>query len=177
MKSISNKNSYLRDLVDKCATVFLEKILAIKLIESKVPKKDLVTPLSYLGNLSIKICTSINCVMQNKPSYCNFWFVFQTKCQISNFLTFKDRKLDHYYALALPINFSVVVAMLPIMKKLNNILRSECVATWEFRHSLEKVLKAMMILPLKNIFYSAITHLILKIYPSLLPTTTILKLP
>ena len=39
--------------------------------------------------------------------------------------------------------------------------KSECVNTWEFLQSLAKELKVMMILPLKNIFYSAITHLVL----------------
>ena len=42
--------------------------------------------------------------------------------------------------------------------------------------SLEKELKVMMILPLKNIFYSAITHLILKTSQFLLPIITTFKL-
>ena len=36
------------------------------------------------------------------------------------------------------------------MTKLNVILRSECANTLEFQHSLEKELKVMMILPLKE---------------------------
>ena len=65
--------------------------------------------------------------------------------------------------------------MLPIMAKLSVILKSECVNSWEFLHSLGKELKVMMILPLKNIFYSAITHLILKISQFLQQTTITLK--
>ena len=61
------------------------------------------------------------------------------------------------------LTFTVVAAMLPIMAKLSVILKSECANTWEFLQSLGKELKMMMILPLKNIFYSAITRLILKI--------------
>ena len=45
--------------------------------------------------------------------------------------------------------------MLPIMAKINIILKSECGNTWEFRHSLGKELKVMMILALKNIFIFA----------------------
>ena len=45
-----------------------------------------------------------------------------------------------------------MATMLPIMTKLNVILRSF------FRHRLGKELKAMATLPLKNIFHSAITH-------------------
>ena len=72
--------------------------------------------------------------------------------------------------------FSAVAAMLPIMAKLSVFLRSECVNTLEFLHSLGKELKEIMILPLKNTFYYAITHLILKISQFFLPTTTTLKL-
>ena len=60
--------------------------------------------------------------------------------------------------------------------KLNIILRSECVNTWEFLHLLGKELKVMVILSLKNIFYSAITRMILKISQFSLLTTSTLKL-
>ena len=79
--------------------------------------------------------------------------------------------------MALFKNFSVVAAMLPIMAKINVILRSECGDTWEFRHSLGKELKVTMILPLKNTFIFAITHLILKISQLPLPAAMTLKLP
>ena len=36
-------------------------------------------------------CTRINRIMKNKLPYCNIRFVFQTKCKISNFFTFKDK--------------------------------------------------------------------------------------
>ena len=42
LKSILYKNSYPRDLVDKCIKEFLDKILAPKPVVSTVPKKDLV---------------------------------------------------------------------------------------------------------------------------------------
>ena len=41
LKSILYKNSYPRDLVDKCIKNFLEKILAPKPVVSTVPKKNL----------------------------------------------------------------------------------------------------------------------------------------
>ena len=49
-------------------------------------------------------------------------------------VTFLHLKTKHYrfYVLVLPINFSAVAAMLPIMGKLNVILRSLCVNTYEF---------------------------------------------
>ena len=91
LKSILRKNSYPRNLVDKCIKEFLDKILAPKPVASIVPKKDLVTTRSYLGKLSLQIRTRINRIMKNKLPYCNVRFVFQTKCKISNFFTFKDK--------------------------------------------------------------------------------------
>ena len=91
LKSILYKNSYPRDLVDKCIKEFLDKILAPKPLVSTVPKKNLVIGLPYLGKLSLQICLRINCIMKNKLPYCNIRFVFQTKCKISNFFTFKDK--------------------------------------------------------------------------------------
>ena len=93
-------------------------------------------------------------------------------------VTFLHLKTKFHWScvLALFTNFSAVTAMLPIMVKLSVILKSECVNTWEFLHSLGKELKEMMIMLLKNTFYSAITNSILKISQFLLPTTTTLKL-
>ena len=82
------------------------------------------------------------------------WGLYQLS-KISNFSTFKD-KIPLFLHSSNVYNFNVVAAMLPIMAKLNAILRSECVNTWEFLHSLGQELNVMMILPFKNIFYS--TH-------------------
>ena len=169
LKSILYKNSYLRDLIDKCIKEFLDKIQTPKPVVRFVPKKQLIITLPYVGKLSLQIHTRINHIIKKKLPYCNVQFVFQTKCKISNFC--------HWSCfLALFTNLSAVAAMLPIMAKLNVILKSECVNTWEFLHSLAKELKETMILPLKNTFYSAIMHPILKISQFLLPTTTTLKL-
>ena len=62
-----------------------------------------------------------------------------------------------------------------IFKVIKVILKSERVNTWEYLHSLGKELKLMMILPIKNILYSAVTHLILMVIQFLQPTTMTLK--
>ena len=96
--------------------------------------------------------------MKNKLRYCNIRFVFQWKLSI--FLHLKT-EFHCFYVMSVFRNVSVVAAMLPVTAKLNVILRSEWWNTWELRHSLGKELKVMTIVPLKNIFYSAITRLIL----------------
>ena len=84
LKKLLYKNSYPRDLVDKCTKEFSDKILAPKHVVSAVPKKNLV-------KLSLQIRTRINRIMKNKLPYCNIRFVFRSKCKISNFFTFKDK--------------------------------------------------------------------------------------
>ena len=140
---------------------FLYKILAPKPVVSAVPKKDLVIALPYLGKLSLQIRTRINGIMKNKLPYCNIRFVFPTKCKISNLFTFKDKTPSFLgsYVLELMTNFKVIAAMLPNMAKLSVIIKVK--TPWNFCTHLEMM---MMILPLKNIFYSAITHLILEIF-------------
>ena len=47
--------------------------------------------LSYLGNLSLQIRTRINRAMKNKLPHCNFRIVFQNKCKLISFFTFRDK--------------------------------------------------------------------------------------
>ena len=91
LKSILSKNSYPRDLIDKCIKESLDKILTLKRVVSEVPKRDLIIALPYLGKLSLQRRTRINRIMKNKLAHCNVQFAFQTKCKISNFFTFKDK--------------------------------------------------------------------------------------
>ena len=66
LKSILYKNSYPRDLVDKCIKKLLDKIQAPKSVVSTVPKEGLIIALPYLGMLSLQTCTKINHIMKNK---------------------------------------------------------------------------------------------------------------
>ena len=69
----------------------LDRVLMRKLVVSTVPKKSLMTVLPYLGQLLLQIRTRTNCVMRNKLPHCNLQIVFQTKCKLINFFTFKDK--------------------------------------------------------------------------------------
>ena len=154
---------------------FLDKILAPKAVVSTVPKNDLVITRPYLFKSSLQIRKRINRIMNDKLPYCNIQFFSRLSAKLVTFLHLTT-KFHHSYVFALSTNLSVVAAVLPIVTKLSIILESECVNTWGFLHSLGKELKMVMVLPLKNIFYSAIKHLILKTSKFLLPTTTALKL-
>ena len=78
LKRILYKNSYPRDLVDKCIKEFLDKILAANPVVGTVPKKDLVIVLpylvivlQYLVKFSSQIRTRINCIVKNKLPFCH----------------------------------------------------------------------------------------------------------
>ena len=91
LKGILNKNSYPCDFIDKCIKIFLDKVLTQNVVVSTVPKKHLMIVLPYLGKLSLQIRTRISGVMENKLPHCNFRIVFQSKCKLINFFTFKDK--------------------------------------------------------------------------------------
>ena len=90
-KNILYKHSYPRDFVDKCVKKFLERVLTQKVVVSTVPKKDLMVVLPHLGKLSLQIRTRINRVIKNKLPHCSFRIVFQIKCRLITFFTFKDK--------------------------------------------------------------------------------------
>ena len=139
-----------------------------------MPKKDFVITLPCLGKFCLQRRTGISCIMKIKTRTVMSCLFSRLSAELVTFLHLK-RNFHRSYILALFTNFSVVAAMLLTIAKLSDILRSECANTWEFLHSLGKELKVMMIPPLKNIFYSAITHLILKISQFLQLTTINLK--
>ena len=93
LKSILCKTSYPRDLVNKCIKEFLDKTVALKPVESTVPKKDLVISQSYLGKLYLQTHARVNCIMKNKFPDFNIQFVFQTKCKVSNFFTKRQNSI------------------------------------------------------------------------------------
>ena len=76
LKSILYKNSYPRNLIDKCIKEFLDRMLTPKAVVSTVPKKELIIALPYLSKLSLQICTRINRMIKNNLLYCNVQFAF-----------------------------------------------------------------------------------------------------
>ena len=89
--------------------------------------------------------------MKNKLRPYNIRFAFQTKCKISNLFTFKD-KIALFLNSGIVYKFQYGSCNATYYGK-TYILNSECVDTLDFLHSLGKELKAMRILPLKNIIF------------------------
>ena len=87
--SVKPKSIEYSEFLDFVA--FLNRILTRKVVVSTVPKKDLMTVLPYFSKLWLQIRTRINRVMRNKLPHWNLRIVFQTKCKLINFFTFKDK--------------------------------------------------------------------------------------
>ena len=113
-------------------------------------------------------------MMKNKLPYCNIQFVFQTKCNISNFFTFKD-KIPSFLRSGIVYKFQCGSCNATYYGKTKRHFKVRMCEHLGISALTGKKLTVMMIPPLKNIFYSAITHLILKISQFLLPTTMTLK--
>ena len=125
---------------------FLNRVLTQKVVVTTVPKKDLMIVLPYLGKVSLQIRTRINRVMKNRLPHA----IFELYSRVSASWSISSHskiKFLFSYVLALFINLSAVAAMLPIMAKLNAILKSEYVNILEFLLSLERERKGITILP------------------------------
>ena len=61
---------------------FFGQSINTEIVVSTVPKKDLIIVLPYLGKLALQIRTRIYQFQTN---------VFQTKCMLINFFTFKNK--------------------------------------------------------------------------------------
>ena len=97
-----------------------------KTLINKLPKKDLHIVPSYLGKLSFQICTRINHIMENILLDSNIRFVFQSKCKISNFFTFKG-KVPSLLHSDIVYKFQCGSCSATYCGKLNVTLMSECV--------------------------------------------------
>ena len=69
----------------------LDKVLTQQVVLSTVPKREVMIVLPYLSKLLLQIHTRINPVIKKKLPHFNFRIVFQSKCKLINFFTFKDK--------------------------------------------------------------------------------------
>ena len=79
--------------------------------------------------LSLQMYTIINRIINKKLQCCNIWFVFQTKCKISNFVAFIDR-IPSFLCSSIVYKFQYGGCNATYYGKTKrNFLRPECVST------------------------------------------------
>ena len=128
LRSIFKCNNYPFNIIDQCIQKFLEKLYVPKQIVPAVPKKELLAALPFLGKLSLNLRKHLYKSVSKSLPQCNIKVIFQSKNWLSNLFKFKD-SIPLYLRSHLFTNFSVVIAILLTMSKLNVILKLELVST------------------------------------------------
>ena len=128
LRSIFKCNNYPFNIIDQCIRKFLEKLYVPKQIVPAVPKKELLAALPFLGKLSLNLRKHLYKSVSKSLPQCNIKVIFQSKNWLSNLFKFKD-SIPLYLRSHLFTNFSVVIAILLTMSKLNVILKLELVST------------------------------------------------
>ena len=118
-RSIFKCNNYTVNIIDQCIKKFFDKLYDPKHIVPTVPKEELLVVLAYLGTFSLNLRKRLYKSVSKSFPQCNIKVIFQSKNRLSGFFKFKDS----IFAPTLFINFSVVIAILLTMAKLNVILK------------------------------------------------------
>ena len=111
--------------------------------------------------------------MKNKLPYCNIRFVFQIKCKISNFFTFKD-KLPSFLRFGIVYKFQCGSCNANYAKTKRHFKVRMCERQGISALTGKRV-KGEDNSAIKEHLLSGMTHLILKISQFLQPTATTLK--
>ena len=108
--------------MDQCIKKFFDKLYALKQILPTVPKIELLVILPYLGTFSLSLRKRLDKSVSKSLPQCNIKVIFQSKNRLSSFLNLRT-PFPYIFAPTLFINFSVVIAILLTMVKLNVILK------------------------------------------------------
>ena len=91
LKIIFSKNGYPTKFVDRCISVFFNKLFEKKEIFHTVPKLDLMVVLPFLGSTSWKVKNELIKTFKNNVPFCSLKIVFKSGKRLSSFFPFKDR--------------------------------------------------------------------------------------
>ena len=111
LRSIFKCNNYPVNIIDQCIKKFFDKLYVPKQIVPTVPKKELLVVLPYLGTFSLNLRKRLYKSVSKSLPQCNIKVISQSKNRLSSFFKF--------FAPTLFTNFSVVIAILLTMAKLN----------------------------------------------------------
>ena len=112
LRSIFKCNKHPVNIIDQSIKKFFDKLYVPKEIEPAVPKKELLVVLQCLGIFSLNLRKRLYKSVSKSLPQCNIKVIFESKNGLSSF-----------FAPTLFINFSVVIAILLTMAKLNVILK------------------------------------------------------
>ena len=91
LKTIFRKNSYPPSFIDRCVTIFQNKLLAKKSDCFDVPKKEVLIILPFLGKLSLEIRKRLGKIVSSRIPACQLKVIFQSPKRLRHLFTVKDR--------------------------------------------------------------------------------------
>ena len=127
LRSIFKCNNYPVNIIDQCIKKFFDKLYVPKQIVPTVPKKELLVVLPYLGTFSLNLRKRLYKLVSKILSQCNIKVIFQSRNDWVAFFNLRTT-FPYIFAPILFINFTVVIAILLTMAKLNIILKLELVS-------------------------------------------------
>ena len=90
LRSIFKCNSYPVNIIDQSIKKFMDKLYVPKQVVSKLPKRELLVVLPFLGTFSLNLRKCLyKSVNKSLPQY-NTKVIFQYKNRLSSFFKFKD---------------------------------------------------------------------------------------
>ena len=116
-------NNYPVNIIDQCIKKFLD---VPKQTVPTVLKKELLILLPFLGTFSLNFRKRLYKAVSNSLPQCYIKIILLSKNRLSNLFKFKD-SFPCIFAPTLFTNFSIVIAILLTMVKLNAILKFELV--------------------------------------------------
>ena len=123
-----NKKKFVQKLFNTLVNYINgDKLYVPKQIVLTVPKKELLVVLPFLRKFSLKLRKRLYKAVSKSLPQCNIKVIFQSKSRLSSLFKFKD-SIPLYLRSMLFTNFSVVIAILLTMAKLNVILKLELVS-------------------------------------------------
>ena len=125
MRSIVKCNDYPLNIIHKCIKKFLDKLYVPKQIVPTVPKRKFLIVLPFLGTFSFNLRKRLYKSVSKSLPQCNIKVIFQSKNRLSSLFR---APFPYIFAPTLFTNFSVVIAILITMAKLNVILKLELVS-------------------------------------------------
>ena len=124
LRSILKCKNYPVNIIDQCIKKFSDILHVPKQIVLTVPKRELLVVLPFLGTFSLNLRKRFYKSVSKSLPQCNIKVIFQSENRLNDLFKFKG-SIPLYLRLHLFINFSVVIAVLFTMAKLNVILKLE----------------------------------------------------
>ena len=126
LKAILMRNNYPPNCIVSCIKWFINKLYTPKVLVQNVPKRNVFVKLPFLESTSFQIRKKLKKSFNDQLTSCKLEIIFTSPLRSRAFSLSEINYLRCYFP-DLFSSISVLAAMLPIVVRLNSILKSEFV--------------------------------------------------